>query len=90
MGTWIPEEKLGQCGKKFNTERNGKIFGGQFAKLGEFTFMALFGYKHSVRSKKFYLCGGSVINAKYILTAAHCTIKDDPPIRYICIKVHIF
>jgi secreted trypsin-like serine protease len=52
------------------------IVGGQIAKLGEFPYMALLGY--NITGKIYYLCGGSAINAKYILTAAHCHSNGRP------------
>ena len=46
------------------------------AKLAEFPYMALLGYV--VNQKRYYLCGGAVINTKYILTAAHCHSTERP------------
>ena len=46
------------------------IVGGEDAIHGEFPYMALLAYVFG--KQKFYMCGGSVINTKYVLTAAHC------------------
>ena len=46
------------------------VIGGDDAKLGEFPYMALLGYL--INGEIYYVCGGSVLNGKYILTAAHC------------------
>ena len=71
LGTWIPKE--GECGTKATIT---SIRGGLNAKFGEFPYMALLGYGNG--SQLIYKCGGSVINKWYILTAAHCVIKEEP------------
>ncbi|XP_023953996.2 venom protease [Bicyclus anynana] len=49
----------------------GRIVGGVDAKLGDLPWMALLGY--SVRGAPTnWLCGGSLISARHVLTAAHC------------------
>lgn len=72
-GTWKPIGSIGDCGQRITAEN---IFGGTEARRGEFPYMALLGYL--INGQIFYLCGGSVINARYILTAAHCHSKDRP------------
>ncbi|CAH4031754.1 unnamed protein product [Pieris brassicae] len=49
-----------------------RIFGGQYAKLYEFPWMALISY--NTRSGPQFECSGTIINSKYILTAAHCVV----------------
>lgn len=53
-----------------------KIFGGSDTKLFEYPWMAQLGYIRSNQSKdhhiKEFLCAGTIINKKYVLTAAHC------------------
>ena len=66
-GKWIPSPKNGECGARLTSET---VIGGDDAKLGEFPYIALLGY--FLNGDVYYLCGGSVLNAKYILTAAHC------------------
>lgn len=51
------------------------IIGGSVAKDGDFPYQA------SLYLDSFFMCGGSIINEKYILTAAHCT-KGYPANRY--------
>ena len=73
-GRWKPDGFASECGTGTTLEH---IVGGKIAKLGEFPYMALFGY--DVGSGKIqYACGGSVINKKYVLTAAHCFDQRDP------------
>ncbi|CAB3224787.1 unnamed protein product [Arctia plantaginis] len=48
-----------------------RVVGGINAKLGDFPWMALLGYK-SRRGGTSWLCGGSLISSHHILTAAHC------------------
>nr|XP_034834241.1 CLIP domain-containing serine protease 14D-like [Maniola hyperantus] len=47
-----------------------RIIGGKIAKLYEFPWMTLIAY--NTRNGQQFSCGGSIINSRYILTAAHC------------------
>ncbi|XP_018569134.1 melanization protease 1-like [Anoplophora glabripennis] len=55
-----------------------KISYGENAGLGEYPWMALLSYK--TESGPSFQCGGTVINDKYILTAAHCITELQTPI----------
>lgn len=55
------------CGKKSNI----KLSGGEAAKIGEFPWIVLLKYKTSGRP---FLCGGSLISDRFVLTAAHCVV----------------
>lgn len=58
------------------------MIGGKFAKLGEFPYMVLLGYKHN--GSIFYKCGASVINKWYIITAGHCVTGElGAPVKII-------
>jgi len=65
-GKWKPDGFKGECGTP--TILNN-ILSGKIAKNGEFPYMALI--SDNGQNK----CGGSLINKRYILTAAHC-VKD--------------
>ncbi|XP_068244024.1 phenoloxidase-activating factor 1-like [Palaemon carinicauda] len=49
-----------------------RIAGGNITSPGDYPWMAVFGYKNISTDNIEYLCAGSVINDRYILTAAHC------------------
>ncbi|XP_045483902.1 venom protease isoform X2 [Pieris rapae] len=52
-----------------------RIVGGKYAKLYEFPWMAIIFYNTSSGPQR--ECSGSIINSKYILTAAHCVVNKD-------------
>lgn len=60
-----------QCGISKNIE---SLAEGTTATLGEYPWMALLSYK--IGNKKLFQCGGTLINEKYVLTAAHCISPD--------------
>ncbi|XP_018568841.1 serine protease easter-like [Anoplophora glabripennis] len=64
----IPEPISKICGRlEFGTDR---IVGGSVADLGEFPWLALLQYpsNRGIQSG----CGGTLINSRYVVTAAHC------------------
>lgn len=72
-GTNPPESNLLPnrtiCGFSIEDDR---IYGGNFTEIGEFPWMALLGYKNSDNTSAGFKCGGTLINQRYVLTAAHC------------------
>jgi secreted trypsin-like serine protease len=87
----IPQWYNGPCGvSKFsdagdmNLPSSRMIVGGQAARAHEFPWMA------SVRRKSTnsHFCGGSIINTRWILTAAHCMSGETPAIVSVVIGDH--
>ncbi|XP_035901879.1 trypsin-1-like [Anopheles stephensi] len=56
------------CGTNTN---NSKIVGGHEAEIGRYPWMAALYYNNR------FICGGSLINDRYVLTAAHCVFGSD-------------
>ncbi|CAB0044491.1 unnamed protein product [Trichogramma brassicae] len=53
------------------TERQARIVGGENAVPREFPWLV------SITRKGGHFCGGSIINSKFVLTAAHCFCSND-------------
>lgn len=65
------------CGVSYSD----RIIGGNAAQLGQYPWLARLGYTlPGCTSKTTYRCGGVLINSKYVLTAAHCSV-DLPEIQ---------
>jgi len=67
-GNYHPNEEDGTCGQYLGT---GFILGGEYTKRGELPYQAVLGYRNR-RGKIKYNCGGTMINRRYVITAAHC------------------
>ncbi|XP_055323307.1 serine protease easter-like isoform X2 [Sitodiplosis mosellana] len=61
----------GVCGTQFKE----RIVGGEETTITDFPWMALIQYEKTGERPR-YLCGGSLINKDYILTAAHCIASN--------------
>ncbi|XP_052836801.1 serine protease 7-like [Drosophila gunungcola] len=67
--------QLNKCG---DDTASPLILGGNETVLTEFSWMVLLEYPSG--SKLDTNCAGSLINDRYVLTAAHCLAKDTPPV----------
>lgn len=65
LGVSLPEP--GTCGNVISN----RIYGGNATKIDEYPWMALIEYKKNGNSNGHH-CGASLINERYVLTAAHC------------------
>ncbi|XP_026670596.1 venom serine protease Bi-VSP-like [Ceratina calcarata] len=64
-----------QCG--FSNVSHPKIVGGVAAKLNAWPWIAALGFKDTPTSELEWKCGGSLISARHVLTAAHCAERDE-------------
>ncbi|CAH1396320.1 unnamed protein product [Nezara viridula] len=68
------------CGKTTVSQHN-RVVGGVPADLGAWPWIAALGYRDLYRSNIEWRCGGSLINSRYVLTAAHCV--RTPPSQFL-------
>lgn len=70
----LPTRK--ECGQSEDPDR---ILGGIEAGIGEFPWMAILLYENittRVKLRQYNICGGSLINHRYVITAAHCIVGN--------------
>ncbi|CAG9837834.1 unnamed protein product [Diabrotica balteata] len=73
------------CGYSVNDQR--RIVNGKPAKLNQFPWMAQIFYKRKNNTDAF-LCGGSLINNRYVVTAAHCITDFKEKINIVRIGIN--
>ncbi|KAH8347065.1 hypothetical protein KR059_004580 [Drosophila kikkawai] len=61
------------CGLLFSDRIVG---GGTYTRIGEFPWVVLLRYKKQSSETYSFYCGGSLINSRYVLTAAQCLASD--------------
>ncbi|XP_050071964.1 CLIP domain-containing serine protease B9-like [Anopheles maculipalpis] len=71
VGGLLPNPKKNECGVSIGM----RIYGGENADIDEFPWLALMQYENRKGERK-YSCGGSLINQRYVLTAAHCVVGE--------------
>ncbi|XP_041565576.1 spaetzle-processing enzyme-like isoform X2 [Drosophila elegans] len=81
-GNKLPE--LDFCGQRKATAR---ILNGKDTEPNAFPWMTLLMYQNS--TNLVHLCGGSLINNRYVLTAAHCVDKNDLPFNFVLRSVRL-
>eukprot|EP00095_Tigriopus_kingsejongensis_P005333 maker-scaffold779_size98098-snap-gene-0.20 protein:Tk05333 transcript:maker-scaffold779_size98098-snap-gene-0.20-mRNA-1 annotation:"proclotting enzyme" len=65
-----------ECGQSIIIPPGRRIVGGTESKLHAWPWLAALGYEDSKSNETNFLCGGSLITKRHILTAAHCVIRD--------------
>ncbi|EAT46744.1 AAEL002128-PA [Aedes aegypti] len=69
----LPINSVDRCG--MSNASHSRVVGGMDAQLGAWPWMAALGYRSSnydLTTGPVYLCGGTLITARHVLTAAHC------------------
>nr|XP_029730079.1 venom protease-like [Aedes albopictus] len=69
----LPTNSVDRCG--MSNASHSRVVGGMDAQLGAWPWMAALGYRSSnydLTTGPTYLCGGTLITARHVLTAAHC------------------
>ena len=59
-------------------KKSARIVGGTEAKPEEFPWQVAFRWESNTRRRSFF-CGGSLIDKKWVISAAHCFVKRRPP-----------
>lgn len=71
LGGLLPDPTKNECGISIGM----RIYGGENADIDEFPWLAMLQYEN-FRGERKFSCGGSLINNRYVLTAAHCVVGE--------------
>lgn len=67
-------------------DMSNRIFGGQKTALDEFPWIGMINYRYPNGSSGFH-CGASLINSRYVLTAAHCVEDRSSGVKAIGVRL---
>ncbi|XP_062563418.1 CLIP domain-containing serine protease B4-like [Armigeres subalbatus] len=67
-------------------DMSNRIFGGQKTALDEFPWTALINYRFANGSTAFH-CGASLINSRYVVTAAHCVEDHTSALKVVGVRL---
>ncbi|XP_055612826.1 CLIP domain-containing serine protease B9 isoform X2 [Uranotaenia lowii] len=70
-GGALPNPSKNECGVSIGM----RIYGGENADIDEFPWLAMLEYEN-FRGERKFSCGGSLINIRYVVTAAHCVVGE--------------
>ncbi|EAT45085.1 AAEL003610-PA [Aedes aegypti] len=71
FGGLLPDPTKNECGVSVND----RILGGKNADIDEFPWLAMLQYEND-RGERQFSCGGSLVNNRYVLSAAHCVVGE--------------
>jgi len=77
-GQWVSN-----CGVSSVGEKQGRVVGGQEARPNEFPFIVTL-----ETGSGFVFCGGSILNSRWIITAAHCVVFNPPSAVFVRVGQH--